>query len=94
MANLNFRDEVKLFNNAKIIVGLQGAGLTNLIWCKKNTKIIEIRSKFANKLYENLSKQRSLNFHKIESRPIEKNIKSHSVSGTLKINLKKIKKIF
>tara|TARA_B100001564_G_scaffold359962_1_gene384196 strand:- start:4712 stop:5812 length:1101 start_codon:yes stop_codon:yes gene_type:complete len=93
LANLNFKDEVQLFYNAKKIVGLQGAGLTNLIWCRKNTRIIEIRSRYTNKLYENLSIQNNLNFLKIQSKPLEKNIKSHSVGGTLKINLKKLDKI-
>ena len=93
MANLNFKDEVQLFYNAKKIVGLQGAGLTNLIWCRKNTRIIEIRSRYTNKLYENLSIQNNLNFLKIQSKPLEKNIKSHSVGGTLKVNLKKLDKI-
>ena len=93
LANLNFQDEIKLFNQAKIIIGLQGAGLTNLVWCNKKTKIIELRSKFANKLYENLAKQNRLNYHKIVSKPLEKNITSHSVSGTLKVDLKKIQKL-
>ena len=43
LANLNFQDEIKLFNQAKIIIGLQGAGLTNLVWCNKKTKIIELK---------------------------------------------------
>ena len=74
-------EELKIYfreNGWKKIVGLQGAGLTNLIWCRKNTKIIEIRSKYTNKLYENLSIQNNLNFLKIQSKPLEKNIKSTS----------------
>lgn len=40
---LTISDQVKLFTNATHIIGLHGAGLTNMIYCKKkNVKIIEI----------------------------------------------------
>ena len=36
------KNQITLFNNAKIIIAQHGAGLFNLIYCKPNTKIIEI----------------------------------------------------
>lgn len=93
LSKLNFKDEIKIFNNAKIVIGLQGAGLTNLIWCGQHAKIVEIRSKYTNKLYENLSKQNKVKFCKIISSPLERAIKKNSVSGTLNVNIKKIEKI-
>jgi len=40
---LSFLEQVKLFSNCKTLVSNHGAGLTNLIWMKKPSKIIEIR---------------------------------------------------
>ena len=91
LTDLSFEEEIKLFNNAEIIVGLQGAGLTNLLWSGKQTKIIELRSKLTNKLFENLAKQNNIKFNKIETDPLEKVIAKHY--GTIKINIKKLEKI-
>lgn len=41
---INFKKQVSIFKNAKFIISSHGAGLTNLIWMKKKTKILEIRS--------------------------------------------------
>ena len=42
---LSVEEQIKLFNDAQIVIGLHGAGLANLIWCNKYTKIIELRAK-------------------------------------------------
>ena len=40
---LPFLNQVYLFNNAKQIVGAHGAAFANLVFCKKDTKIVEIK---------------------------------------------------
>lgn len=40
--NLSIVEQAKIFNSAKVIVAPHGAALTNLVFCRKNTKIIEI----------------------------------------------------
>ena len=42
--NLTFRDQIKISNNAQIIGGVHGAGLTNMIFLNKNSSVIEIRA--------------------------------------------------
>lgn len=42
LEDLSIFEQAALFNNAEIIIGPHGAGWTNLIFCKPNTKIIEI----------------------------------------------------
>nr|HPO49249.1 glycosyltransferase family 61 protein [Spirochaetota bacterium] len=44
LEELTFREQVALFHNAEHIVSPHGAGLTNLVFSKKNTKILEIFS--------------------------------------------------
>jgi hypothetical protein len=39
----SFEEQVRYFSEAYIVVGIHGAGLTNLLWCEAdNTKVIEI----------------------------------------------------
>ena len=56
LSNLNFKNQISIFNNAEIIVGPHGAGFANLVFCKKNTKVIELRPKnHPNRVYERVS---------------------------------------
>ena len=43
LSKLSFLNQITIFNNAKFIVGPHGAGFANLIFCKKNTKVLEIK---------------------------------------------------
>ena len=42
LSELNFVDQIKLFNESKIIISMHGAGLVNLIFSNEGTKVIEI----------------------------------------------------
>ena len=48
LSDLNFIEQMTLFNSSKCIVALHGAGLTNLIFCNKKTSVIEIFPDFTN----------------------------------------------
>ena len=37
-----FQEQIKYFNNAKLIICSHGAVMSNMFFCKKNTKIIEV----------------------------------------------------
>src|SRR5207244_2202402 len=39
---LSFAAQVELFARARVIVGVHGAGLTNLIWAPRNCTVIEL----------------------------------------------------
>lgn len=41
--NLSFKNQVNIFRNSSTLISLHGAGLTNLLWMKKRSNIIEIR---------------------------------------------------
>ncbi len=91
LSELNFREELKIFNNAETVVGLQGAGLANLIWSNNRTNIIELRSNLTNKLYENLANDNQINFKKLESSPKDHVIANHY--GSIEVDIKKLDKI-
>ena len=68
VGQLSFQKQVYLFNNAKIIIGAHGAAFANLAFCKKNTKIIEIKPKnHPNFVDQHISKIKELDFNLIET---------------------------
>ena len=87
---MSFTDQVKTFNNAKIIVGLHGAGFANLSFCEPNTKVIEIRpANHPNKIYERISSINKLDY-KLYSTDIEK---SSNFVGDINVNIDKLKSL-
>jgi hypothetical protein len=41
-STLSFTEKIKLFNSAEIVLSITGAGLQNLAFCRKGTKVIEL----------------------------------------------------
>lgn len=46
LSNLSIEEQIILFHNAEMVAGEHGAGLTNVIFCQPNTRIIEIFHNF------------------------------------------------
>ena len=62
--------QIYLFKNASIILGAHGAALTNIIFCKPGTKIIEIiPSDHPNKKCQRISKILKLKYFRIKTKP-------------------------
>jgi|GEM_PF-1689814 len=45
--NLSFQGQIDVFSNASFVVGLHGAGLANLVFCKPETPVLEIFSEYS-----------------------------------------------
>tara|TARA_Y100001970_G_C14216487_1_gene849973 strand:- start:31 stop:1125 length:1095 start_codon:yes stop_codon:yes gene_type:complete len=65
ISELDYLDEVCLFNSAKEIVGLHGSGLSNLVYCNKDVKVIEFAHPKKHNFFKNISKVMNLNYHSI-----------------------------
>ena len=89
LGNMHFRDQVKIFNSAEIIVGLHGAGFANLCFCKPGTKIIEFRSTTDGKMYENLAISNSLIYKSINSEAIKFKLAQY---GHINVSIDSLKK--
>lgn len=88
LSNLNLIDQINFFNKASIVVGVHGAGLTNLAFCKKKTKVIEIRNKpNPNEIFKKISQYNKLKYKLI----LEEEISNHD-DGDLLINIKNLEK--
>ena len=55
MKDFHFNDQVKIFNNAEIVIGLHGAAFANLCFCKPGTKVIELGTATTGKMIENMA---------------------------------------
>jgi len=89
---LNFLEEIYLFKNASYVIGAHGAGLTNITFCEKGTKVIEIRSKnHSNSIYSSLSAINNLDYNLISTDIITK---PHQSNGDIYLNIKDLEKFF
>lgn len=88
LSNYSFYEQAIIFNNAKIIIGLHGAGLANILFAKKNTKIIELTTGEWPNMYYKLSKCLKLNYKKVLCYKEHK--KSNSVKCSIDTVLSKI----
>ena len=40
--NYSFEEQIKIIDNCELLVGIHGAGFTNMVFMNKNTKIVDI----------------------------------------------------
>lgn len=89
---LNFFEQVYLFNNANYIVGAHGAAFANLAFCKQGTKVIEIKPINYNDLnYKRISEINDLNYNVINTNVVKK---SSQLMGDIELDLKELNKFF
>ncbi len=73
LSDYSLIDQVSIFNNCKKIIAPHGAGLANITFCKKGTKVLElIPSDHPNRVYKRISninklRYKLLNFKKIKN---------------------------
>ncbi len=91
LSKISFEKQVQLFYNADIVAGLHGAGFSNIIFCKSNTKIVEFKNSDQVKQYENLAIKNQLNYKSIVCEP--QNTLSNNQNAHISIPLDKIIKI-
>ena len=67
---LSFEQQINLFKDSSIIIGAHGAALSNIIFCKPGTKVIEIiPADHPNRKAERVSKILKLRYFRIKTKP-------------------------
>ena len=69
LSDYSFEDQIYLFKNVSHIVGLHGAGFANLTFCSPNTKVLELKPKYAGMVIANLAKKSKLDYSDISVEP-------------------------
>jgi len=86
LSDFSFIDQIAIFNSAKVIVGNHGAGFANLVFCKKNTKVIEFINKNTSKPIKKISKDLKLNYSFIKGKAIGKDTKDQYTNVKISVN--------
>jgi len=79
--DLSFKEQVKYFNNAKMIVCAHGAVMSNMFFCKEGTKIIEVTCNAGWPFFNKISKTLELNNLKCEKNDAKQIIKFIKKNG-------------
>ncbi len=91
LSKFTFKDQISLFQNAKIIVGAHGAGLCNLIFCRPKTKVIEFSNKkFKCDVFKNICKINNLDYYKLIS---EKEVPLDRINPDIKLSINKLSEL-
>jgi hypothetical protein len=85
----SFKEQVEIFSNTNYVVGLYGAAMMMLTFCKKSTKVIEIKPTLGGNEFKNISKLLALKHNQIILKPIIK--PSIPQNGLLYCSIKKIR---
>tara|TARA_B110000037_G_scaffold34737_1_gene42293 strand:+ start:384 stop:1478 length:1095 start_codon:yes stop_codon:yes gene_type:complete len=92
LTEIDFKEQVSLFNAADVVIGAHGAGLSNIIFSKPETKIIEIQpNNHVNEFFTQVSKINKLNYKKIISKDIR--LSADNNIGDIFVDLEDINKL-
>ncbi len=92
LSSLTFLDQINLFSEAEIVIGLHGAGLSNLLFCQPKTKVIEIKLSHIGNMYKNLGRQVNLNYINFIGKGEETNHKLSNQLGNVFVDLNELEK--
>lgn len=85
----SFSKQIYIFWNANCIIGAHGAALTNLVFCRPKTKVLELKPfRHPGKYYQRISKINNLDYYSIVSK--KKYLKN--ANGDIFVDLKKLDK--
>ena len=91
---INFLDQVNYFYNADYIVSLHGAAFANIVFCKPETKIIELKGLHAGTAIENLARRSNLNYYSITCKAkMAPNYNLPNQQGQIEVPLNSLNKI-
>lgn len=92
LEDLDFKAQVRLLSQAEVLMGLHGAGLTNMLFMAPETKVVELRFEGdrENNCYFSLARALDLDYRYMKVRPAGEDGDSHSADVV--VNLKALEK--
>ena len=66
LSSLSFQEQVQLFSNAEVIIGVHGAGFANLVFAPENTLVIELATQsYCPAMFEDIAFHRNHKYCRI-----------------------------
>ena len=63
-------EQIELFSRAEVVIGPHGGGLSNLVWCRPGTAVVELYAHdYVNPVFWGLSENLGLRHHHVIGRP-------------------------
>ena len=83
--NYSIKEQAEILSKAKCVISIHGAAMSNIVYCKEGTLIIELKSPFnPPNIFNNITKNFNLKYESIELKPIiPKNIYSSKVNSLI-----------
>ena len=78
LSELSFEQQIKLFCEAEFVTGLHGAGFANIVFCKPETKILELKPHTSGDVIKNLAKNVNLKYQDISIKPSINDLQNQS----------------
>ena len=90
VGELSFFEQIYLFQNAKMIIGAHGAAFANLIFCKANTRVLDIiPENHPNTVDQTIGRFKDLHFDFIRTKKLPNEKK---INGDILLPIDKLKK--
>ena len=71
---MKLEDQISIFRNAKVVVGIHGAGLVNIVWGKQTHLIELMPNNRVNKCYEWITNLNGGKYSRLDFKPFDRNI--------------------
>lgn len=64
LSKLSLQEQVELFNSARVVVGAHGGGLSNYVYCRPGTKVLEFYpDQYIRPIFLDVAEKRGLDYH-------------------------------
>jgi len=89
LEGLSLQDQYALFSKCKLIVGLHGAGLTNMVWMSPGSNVLEIRNTgdSTNNCYFSMASALGHNYYYIQAKNIDEHVNTYSANLIVDVEL-------
>lgn len=94
LEEMDFEEQMKLFSKAEIVISPHGAGLTNIIFCPPETKVMEIcNPEYSVNCYYILGSMLNFDYYSILGENSMKNASSFTCCDNITVNINKFKEL-
>ncbi|GAA4753671.1 glycosyltransferase family 61 protein [Flavisolibacter ginsenosidimutans] len=93
--NLPLKDQIRTVANADILLGMHGAGLTNVLYMRKDSHLVEFRrdGKHFGHLYWHMASAAGVNYSAVFGEPDNPNLALEGIGCNLSLDVEHLKRV-